>query len=240
MTADDVAYTFQLLQGQAGAEHQRDPVRRHHRGGQPVTLTFDKLAVRQPEQDPQTRRSCRSTVVHDQGPGHRPVKNPVGTGPYTLKTFTPQTVTLAARDGYWQDTPKVKELRYTSYTDNNAQATALANGAVRVELRVHPELQGGLHQQGPAALQAVVPAGARRARPVVQHRESAVQRPGAAPGDEHGDQPRGRLQPGRGRLLLPEDRPRSPASRPRRATRSSPPQYKGKNVKVDVPGAKAC
>jgi peptide/nickel transport system substrate-binding protein len=30
--------------------------------------------------------------------------------------------------GYWQPLPAVKELRYTSYTDNNAQTTALANG----------------------------------------------------------------------------------------------------------------
>ncbi len=57
------------------------------------------------------------------------VKNPIGTGPYTLKSFTPQTTTLAVRDAYWQDLPKVKELRYTSYTDNNAQTTALANGS---------------------------------------------------------------------------------------------------------------
>ncbi len=57
-------------------------------------------------------------------------QNPIGTGPYTLKTFTPQTVTLTERaSGYWQALPKVKEIRYTSYNDNNAQTTALANGA---------------------------------------------------------------------------------------------------------------
>jgi peptide/nickel transport system substrate-binding protein len=56
-------------------------------------------------------------------------KNPIGTGPYTLKSFTPQTATLQVRDSYWQELPKVKELRYTSYADNNAQTTALANGS---------------------------------------------------------------------------------------------------------------
>jgi peptide/nickel transport system substrate-binding protein len=57
-----------------------------------------------------------------------PNKNPVGSGPYTLKSFTSQTTTLTVRSsGYWQALPKVKELRYTSYTDNNAQTTALAN-----------------------------------------------------------------------------------------------------------------
>ena len=62
-------------------------------------------------------------------PGTDVNKSPVGSGPYTLKSFTPQTTTLSARaSGYWQDPPQVKELRYTSYTDNNAQTTALANG----------------------------------------------------------------------------------------------------------------
>jgi peptide/nickel transport system substrate-binding protein len=57
-------------------------------------------------------------------------KNPVGSGPYTLKSFTPQTSTLTVRaSGYWQDLPQVKELRYTSYTDNNAQTTALSTAA---------------------------------------------------------------------------------------------------------------
>ena len=69
-------------------------------------------------------------MVDAQGPEPRtPCKNPIGTGPYTLKSFTPQTTTLSVARPYWQDLPKVKELRYTSYNDNNAQTTALANGA---------------------------------------------------------------------------------------------------------------
>jgi len=55
-------------------------------------------------------------------------KNPIGSGPYTLKSFTQAGVVLDERTGgYWQDLPKVKELRYVSYADNSAQATALAN-----------------------------------------------------------------------------------------------------------------
>ena len=62
-------------------------------------------------------------------PATDPIKQPVGSGPYTLKSFTPSTATLTVRDsGYWQDLPKVKELRFTSYTDNQAQTTALSNG----------------------------------------------------------------------------------------------------------------
>jgi len=56
-------------------------------------------------------------------------RKPIGSGPYTLKSFTQAGVVLTVRDsGYWQDLPKVKELRYVSYADNSAQTTALANG----------------------------------------------------------------------------------------------------------------
>lgn len=54
--------------------------------------------------------------------------DPVGTGPYKLKTFTPQTTTVVRRDAYWQELPKVPEIQYTSYNDNSAQTTALASG----------------------------------------------------------------------------------------------------------------
>ncbi|GAA1597230.1 ABC transporter substrate-binding protein [Actinoplanes couchii] len=63
-------------------------------------------------------------------PATDPIKEPVGSGPYTLKTFSQQGITLSVREsGYWQPAPAVKELRYTSYADNNAQTTALATGA---------------------------------------------------------------------------------------------------------------
>ena len=55
-------------------------------------------------------------------------QEPVGTGPYTLKTWTPQAATLTPNDAYWGGKPPVPELRYTSYNDNNALTTALVNG----------------------------------------------------------------------------------------------------------------
>ncbi|MEU4558009.1 ABC transporter substrate-binding protein [Actinoplanes sp. NPDC023936] len=62
-------------------------------------------------------------------PATDPIKEPVGSGPYALKSFSQQATILAAREsGYWGTQPKVKELRYTSFADNNAQATALATG----------------------------------------------------------------------------------------------------------------
>src|SRR5437868_5757189 len=78
------------------------------------------------------------------------VKNPVGTGPYVLKSFTPQTITLKLRDSYWQPLPKVGELRYTSYNDNNAQTTALATGAAEWSFVFIPNYKAVFTSKDPA------------------------------------------------------------------------------------------
>ena len=46
---------------------------------------------------------------------------PVGTGPYTLKSFSPQSYTLVANPDYWQKgLPKVRTLVYPGYNSNTA------------------------------------------------------------------------------------------------------------------------
>jgi peptide/nickel transport system substrate-binding protein len=58
-------------------------------------------------------------------------QEPVGTGPYVLQEWTPQAATLVPNEDYWGGDPAVPELRYSSYNDNNALTTALANGDVQ-------------------------------------------------------------------------------------------------------------
>lgn len=52
----------------------------------------------------------------------------IGTGPFTLKSFTPQAVTLVPNKTYWGDTPKVGQLRYDAFNDNAGLTTALTTG----------------------------------------------------------------------------------------------------------------
>ncbi|MBM7331822.1 hypothetical protein JS562_54780, partial [Agrobacterium sp. S2] len=54
--------------------------------------------------------------------------DPVGTGPYTLTSFSTQSVELSARDDYWGGDLAVPTLYYVSYNDNTALTTALASG----------------------------------------------------------------------------------------------------------------
>ncbi|WP_426594126.1 ABC transporter substrate-binding protein [Cellulomonas sp. McL0617] len=60
-----------------------------------------------------------------------PNTKPVGTGPFTLTSWTPQAATLDPNPTYWGGKSQVHELRYSSYTDNNALTTALTTGEVQ-------------------------------------------------------------------------------------------------------------
>jgi peptide/nickel transport system substrate-binding protein len=130
MTAEDVAYTFQLLKDVPALNINAFPF---------DTITADgntvKMSFKTPQFVNQVKLLALTLIVPKhiwttiKDPATDPNLKPVGTGAYTLKSFTPQTTTLTVRDSYWQELPKVKELRYTSYNDNNAQTTALATGA---------------------------------------------------------------------------------------------------------------
>jgi len=131
VTGADIAYTFTLLKNTPALNINAIPYGEVTADGNKVSVTFTSSQfVNQMDiltQTPMVPEHVWSKIAD---PATDTVKDPVGSGPYTLNSFTPQTVTLTVRDkGYWQDLPQVKELRYTSYNDNNAQTTALANGS---------------------------------------------------------------------------------------------------------------
>ena len=129
--AADVAYTFGLLKDNEALNSNAIPFDTITADGDTVHVSFTSSQFVN-----QTKILAQTPIVPEHiwsklaDPATDVIKDPVGTGPYTLKSFTPQTVTLDLRadNAYWGTKPKVKELRYTSYTDNNAQTTALANG----------------------------------------------------------------------------------------------------------------
>jgi peptide/nickel transport system substrate-binding protein len=129
MTGDDAAYTFQLLRDNKALNVDALPFKDISSTGNTVTLGFDSSQFVNQVKILQTivvPKHIWSTIAD---PSTDTVKNPIGTGPYALKSFTPQTTTLTLRDSYWQDLPTVKEIHYTSYTDNTAQTSALTTGA---------------------------------------------------------------------------------------------------------------
>ncbi|MFF1822065.1 ABC transporter substrate-binding protein [Kribbella sp. NPDC058245] len=129
MTAADVAYTFQLRKDHEALNTDAIPYGTITQTGNKVDLTFTRSQFTNQNKVLTVFVAQKAQWSAIKDPTQDTLKTPVGTGPYKIKSFTPQTTTLELRDSYWQDLPKVKELRYTSYNDNNAQTTALANGA---------------------------------------------------------------------------------------------------------------
>ena len=57
-------------------------------------------------------------------------KNPVGTGPYTLKAFNSQYIDFVANDKYWGGMPQVPEVKDMQYNGNDPANLAMAKGQV--------------------------------------------------------------------------------------------------------------
>jgi peptide/nickel transport system substrate-binding protein len=131
VTANDAAFTHNLIKSNKALNSNNTPYGDISVAGNVLTINFTaSMFVYKEKFLGQTPIVPEHLWKDIKDPATDPVKTPVGSGPYTLKSFTPQTTTLTAREsGYWQDLPAVKELRYTSYTDNNAQTTALADGS---------------------------------------------------------------------------------------------------------------
>lgn len=55
-------------------------------------------------------------------------ENPVGTGPFQLATFSPQSFVLKTNTGYWQGRAKIDGLRFIPYQDNQGQTNAIVQG----------------------------------------------------------------------------------------------------------------
>jgi peptide/nickel transport system substrate-binding protein len=129
MTADDVAYSFQIMKDNKGVNGYALPIKDVKANGKEVTVSFDgsqyvtRTKILSTQVVNKKQWSAMADVSKDT------VANPIGTGPYTIKSVTPSTVTLSVRSDYWQTPPKVAEIRCTTYSGNDTQLTALTSGA---------------------------------------------------------------------------------------------------------------
>lgn len=130
LTAADVAYTFELLKKHPALNGNGIPFDGIAVEGEKVVLTFKESQFVNQNKIIQTFVVPKHIWEKVENPETWPNRTPVGSGPYKLKTFTPQTTTLTATPTYWKGKTKVKELRYTAYNDNSAATTALASGKV--------------------------------------------------------------------------------------------------------------
>ncbi|WP_330173440.1 ABC transporter substrate-binding protein [Streptomyces sp. NBC_01498] len=128
LTAEDVAYTFELIKKYPALNGNGVPYDGITAADGKVVLTFKDSQFVNQNKITTTFIVPKHIWEKVKDPATWPNREPLGSGPYKLKTFTPQTTTLDTTSSYWKGKTQVKELRFTSYNDNSAQTTALANG----------------------------------------------------------------------------------------------------------------
>ena len=130
-SAADIAYSLQLREDDPALNTEGLPYSDITTNGDTVTVTFST------GQYVNQVKVLQLFIVPEHiwkkiaDPATDPIKNPVGTGPYVLKSWTEQAITLKANPHYWGGTLAAPELRYIAYSGNDTLTTALATGAAQ-------------------------------------------------------------------------------------------------------------
>jgi len=136
MTAEDVAFTFNLMKSYPGLDTNAlwsTILTSVSASGDSVTMNFKAPAL------PYFYYVAGNTPIvpkHVYGTGDAakdPVKfqdpHPVGTGPYRVDPCQANNITYVANSHFWQPgVPKVKTINYPAYTDNDPANQDLASG----------------------------------------------------------------------------------------------------------------
>jgi peptide/nickel transport system substrate-binding protein len=132
-SANDVAYTFDLIRrnqsiNSTGLKIESAKATDDHT----VVLTFPVTSF---TSEPQVLGNTPIIAQHTWSTLGDPAKTtnptPVGTGPYKLKSFNPQSYVLEKNPTYWQaGKPQIQTLRYISLSTADAASAALTAGQV--------------------------------------------------------------------------------------------------------------
>lgn len=122
-TADDVAFTFNVMQQYPAADYQGlDSSIKSVTAVDPQTVTITLTAPNSSILWPiggQTWIVAKHIWSGVGDPTKYTDANPVGTGPYVFKSFTPQLITLTKNSTFWgSPKPVVPELEFPAYNDN--------------------------------------------------------------------------------------------------------------------------
>ena len=81
-------------------------------------------------------------------PAKYPDTKPVGTGPYTVSSCSPQNITYKANPSYWvKGEPKVETVQYPAFLSNDTANTWLANGQAQWGSQFIPSIKSFLKGQ---------------------------------------------------------------------------------------------
>jgi peptide/nickel transport system substrate-binding protein len=126
LTPADVAFTYNLLKKYPDINEYGVPVTSATSTGSTVTVNFSSSQYTNLQNDAGQVYIVPQAIWSTVGdPAKYLDTTPVGSGPFTLDTFTSQGVTLKANPSYWGGQPKVDEVDFPVYASNSTVLSAL-------------------------------------------------------------------------------------------------------------------
>jgi peptide/nickel transport system substrate-binding protein len=151
MTPADVAFSYNLVKKNASINLAGLAISSISTSGSTVTLTFPSAQYTNLQEIAGVPILPQAIWGKVGNPATYADPNPVGTGPYKLKTFTPQGFTLTKNMGYWQAAKaKVQNVYFPVYTSNTSALSALFSGQIDWTGNFIPGLQKQFVDKAPA------------------------------------------------------------------------------------------
>ncbi len=126
LTAADVAFTYNMLKQYADVNTTGLAIKSVSSSGNQVTITFSSPQYANLQNIAGQVYIVPQSIWSSVGDHGKYVDaNPVGTGPYTLGSFTAQGFTLKANPDYWGGKPAVSSVEFPTYASSNAALSAL-------------------------------------------------------------------------------------------------------------------
>jgi peptide/nickel transport system substrate-binding protein len=150
-TPADVAFTYNLVKANTSINLGGLPITNVAVSGSNVTLTFSSSQYTNLQNIAGVGIVPQAIWSKVGNPATYADANPVGTGPYTLSSFTPQGFTLKRNPSYWQASlAKVQKVFFPVYTSNTGALNALFSGQIDWTGNFIPGLQKDFVAKAPA------------------------------------------------------------------------------------------
>jgi peptide/nickel transport system substrate-binding protein len=131
LTPADVAFTYNLVKANAAINLAGITISSVSTSGNTVTLNFPAAQYLNLQEIAGVPILPQAIWSKAGSPTTFTDSDPVGTGPYVLKSFTPQGFTLTKNPSYWQASQvKVQNVYFPVYTSNTSATSALFTGAI--------------------------------------------------------------------------------------------------------------
>jgi peptide/nickel transport system substrate-binding protein len=151
MTPADVVFTFDLIKANSAINLAGLPISSVSSSGNNVTVNFTSPEYTNLQQIAGVAILPKAIWSTAGNPATYVDAKPVGTGPYVLKSFTPQGFTLTKNPHYWQASQvKVPNVYFPVYTSNTGALSALFSGQIDWTGNYIPGLQKDFVDKAPA------------------------------------------------------------------------------------------